>query len=773
MKKATKSLVWRFAIIIVILGAWSSEFARKELKFGLDLEGGSEFIINFNENEIPEGTKPDEINDQIRQIMSARIDQSGIKEPELKKVGPTSLSLKMAGSTAEDKASIRKLIKQTAKLTFHGVSDENQKLVADFQKLVAEKKGDVKAAQAAFATPPKYTLTFIKSDGSAPETPIFINRRPEMLDGKDLDRAFAMTDQWGQYEVTLRFNNKGARAFGKVTSEYVGKRLAIVLDGKVYSAPNINEPIYGGSARISGNFTQKEAKQLAVVLSCGNLPVAIQIGSEFDTAPTLGAASVSSGKAAAIWGLVAVFVFMIAYYLISGVIASIALGANILLILGTMAIMGGTLTLPGIAGIVLTIGMAVDANVIIFERIREEMIKGKSIANAIHAGFDRAFVTILDANVTTLLTAYILYKFGTGSVKGFAVTLSIGIIASMFTALFMTRAIFDLLLRFNSVKKLTMLQIFKKPAVDFLGKRKIASIISIVAVVGSLGVILISGNDALSVDFTGGSEITFRGKNVTVSSEDIQNALHKAGFAKAKASFKFSAGQEGDWLAISTPKTTNDPTLSIPAMLKVINGMDKNATFTHENTNSIGSQVGSGFKEDALLAMLLSVLGIIAYISFRFEFKFAIAANVALVHDVVIALGLFILLGRQISLPVVAAMLTIIGYSLNDTIVVFDRIREDIGLIKGKSYFEIINLSLNQTLSRTVLTSLTTLLVVVTLFLFGGSGVNDFALLMLIGILVGTYSSIFVASSVVAVWHEKEEKNAAIEAEVVSPEVEV
>ncbi len=762
MKTATKSLVWRFAIIIAIVGAWSIEFSRKELKFGLDLEGGSEFIINFNEEEIPEGSTKDEIIDQIQQIMTARIDQSGIKEPELKKVGPTSLSLKMAGSTAEDKAEIRKLIKQTAKLTFHGVSDENQKLVGEYSALLLEKKGNQASAIAAFNPPPGFKLAFVKADENATERPIIIRSRPEMLDGKSLDRAMATIDQWGQNEVTLRFNNSGAVAFGKVSAEYIGKQLAIVLDGKVYSAPNINEAIYGGSARISGSFSAKEARQLAVVLSCGNLPVAIEIGSEFDTAPTLGAASVASGKAAAVWGLVAVFVFMIVYYLIAGVISSVALGVNILLILGTMAIMGGTLTLPGIAGIVLTIGMAVDANVIIFERIREELIKGKSIANAIHAGFDRAFVTILDANVTTLLTAYILYKFGTGSVKGFAVTLSIGIVASMFTALFMTRAIFDLLLRLNLLKGLTMLQAIKNPNINFLSKRKVAAVFSAVMIVASLLIVFTKGNDALSVDFTGGSEITFKGTDVDVSSEVVQIALNKAGFAKAKANFKFAAGQDGKWLAVSTPMTTNDPALDITKMQTIISSTITKGQFTHENTNSIGSQVGSGFRDDALFAMFLSVIGIIIYISFRFEFKYAIAANIALVHDVVIALGIFLLLGRQISLPVVAAMLTIIGYSLNDTIVVFDRIREDVGLIKDKSLVEIINLSLNQTLSRTILTSLTTLLVVVTLFLFGGSGVNDFALLMMIGIFIGTYSSIFVASAVVAVWQDKEEETPVI-----------
>ena len=751
MKAKDKSLLWRFAIIFVIVGVWGIEFSKREVKKGLDLAGGTEFVIGFNTEDIPAGKDASEVRDQILEILRNRVDSEGLKEPELKPSGDASISLKMPSTKEDEKAEIRALIRQTAKLEFFKVHDDNNSLVAQYE---ADKEN--------FTAPIGYVVKPGKPEvdettKKETQTYFVVKSRPEPVKGDQLDRAIAtIGSNGGGYLVSLRFNSEGAKAFGDVTSKYVDKRLAIVLDGQVYSAPNINEAIYGGSAQITGNFDITEAKRLANVLNSGNLPVSIDIDTEVGNDPTLGADSVESGTSAAVWGLVGVFVFMIIYYMTSGVIASIALAANILLIMGTLVIFNATLTLPGIAGIVLTIGMAVDANVIIFERIREELEKGKSIANAIHYGFDRAFVTIIDANLTTLLTAYILYKVGTGSIKGFAVTLSIGIVASMFTALFMTRAFFDLLLKYEVVKKLKMLQLFKKPNIDFLGKRKIAAVISALLIVLGLVTAGVRGTDALSVDFVGGSQITFTNEGgAALESEAIKAIFTEAGYKGVRADVK--AG--GKMLAVTFPSTTEDiesNTFSEQIAAKLNTAMPE-AQFKLGAINKIGSTISAEFQKKAIISMILAVIGIMIYISFRFEFKFAVAANVALVHDVLIATGIYLLCGRQISLPIIAAILTIIGYSLNDTIVVFDRIREDLGLMKDKSYTEIINLSINQTLSRTVLTSFTTLIVVVILFVFGGGAIEDFALVMLLGVIVGTYSSIFVASSVVSIWNEKEE----------------
>ncbi len=742
--------MWRFIIIATIISVWGYEFGKRKINYGLDLKGGTEFVIGFDQNAIPKGKTVEEVRDQILEILRNRVDSEGLREPELKETGDTSISLKMPSTLEADKADIRALIKQTAKLTFHLVHDDNESLAADYQ-----------ADPEKFKAPLGWEVKFEKTDDpKAAKRAFIVKTRPEPVKGEQLDRAIATTGQSGiGYMVSLRFNTEGARKFGDVTSKYTNKRLAIVLDGQVYSAPNIEGAIYGGSAQITGNFNIKEAKRLANVLNSGNLPVSINIDSEFGTDPTLGADSVASGTNAAFWGLAGVFVFMMVYYMVSGVIASTALAANILLIMGTLAIFGATLTLPGIAGIVLTIGMAVDANVIIFERIREEFIKGKSIANAIHYGFDRAFVTILDANLTTLLTAYILYKVGTGSIKGFAVTLSIGILASMFTALFMTRAMFDLLLRKGLIKELKMIQLFKRPNIDFLSKRKVAAIISGAFIVLGLIATVVYGRNALSVDFTGGSQITFhKSQDVELASQDIVAIFDKAEYANTRADIK----DNGKMLSVTFPATIAeiDDNAFPVKVAEILTKAAPEAEFKLMGTNKIGSLIGKQFQGKAIWAMILAVIGIIIYISFRFEFKFAIAANIALVHDVLIATGIYIMCGRQISLPVIAALLTIIGYSLNDTIVVFDRIREDLGLIKDKSYSEIINLSINQTLSRTVLTSFTTLIVVLILFVFGGGAINDFALVMMLGVIIGTYSSIFVASSVVSIWHDKEEQKA-------------
>lgn len=770
MKAKDKSLLWRFAIIFIIVGVWTTQFFTGEVKEGLDIAGGSEYTISFDVTKVGDRTVSD-VRDQVLEVLSNRVNAQGLTEPILQPFGDAAISLKMPSTSPEEKAVIRALIKQTAKLEFFAVHEDNKNLIAQYK---ADKKN--------FEVPIGYSVKAGKpevDENTKEETQDFyvLKNRPEPVKGKDLDKAFATTgSNGGAWLVSLRFNSDGAKAFGDVTAKYVGKPLAIVLDGQVYSAPNINEPIYGGSAQITGSFDRTEAVRLANVLNSGNLPVSIDIDSVIDVDPTLGDDSVESGRNAAIYGLVGVFVFMIIYYMASGVIASIALVANILLIMGTLVVFGATLTLPGIAGIVLTIGMAVDANVIIFERIREELEKGKSIANAIHYGFDRAFVTIIDANLTTLLTAYILYKVGTDSIKGFAVTLGIGIVASMFTALFMTRSIFDLLLKYEVVKNLKMLQLFKKPNIDFLGKRKLAAIVSASLIVLGLITAAVRGRDSLSVDFLGGAQVSFNtnGK-VDLQSEEVAALFAQKGLgleetkeASAEETKEVKQGIEGvrvdvkdggNMLSVTFPDTvkeikSNDFSDKVTAVLVAAY---PEAGLTFAGLNEIGSTISGKFQQQAIIAMILAVIGIMIYISFRFEFKFAVAANVALVHDVLIATGIYLLCGRQISLPIIAAILTIIGYSLNDTIVVFDRIREDLGLMKDKSYTEIINLSINQTLSRTVLTSFTTLIVVVILFVFGGGAIEDFALVMLLGVIVGTYSSIFVASSVVSIWNEKEE----------------
>ncbi len=718
-----------------------------KLRLGLDLRGGTEFIIGFDKDKLPSGREVIDVRDQIIEILRNRVDVMGVVEPEIKPVGPTSISLRMPSVSEDDKADIRRTITEAATLHFYLVHENSDQLAASF-------RADPKA----FKAPSGYTMREVEHErnGEVSTEILFVKSKAEDLKGEQVANAYATFDELGNYAVSLEFDSRGAQRFAAITSANVNRRLAIALDEKVYSAPNIREAITGGRAQISGNFSPEEARRLAGVIESGNLPVNISIDSEFGTDPTLGIDSIKSGTNAAIFGLLAVLVFMIVYYRIAGLIAVSALAANLLLVFGTLTLTGATITLPGIAGVVLTIGMAVDANVLIFERIREELLNGKTIGNALNSGYSRAFITIIDSNLTTLLTALILYKFGTGPVRGFAVTLSMGIVASMFTALFMTRAIFDLLLYKGWLQKLGMATLFKRPNVDFLGVRRLAMGASILLIVLSLGTALIRGGDGLSIDFTGGTEITYRSTSGTLPEvKDIREKLAPTRFSNSRIGYKFSAQQESRLLELVMPESTNQTDFNPDELTGILRAAYPEAKFEHAQTNSVGGLVGAQFQSKAIWAAVLAAIGIILYISFRFEVAYGVAAVIALLHDVIIAGGIYLLCGRQLSLPVLAALLTIMGYSLNDTIVVFDRIREDLTLHKKKTYREIINLSINQTLSRTVLTSLTTLLVVATLFLFGGGAINDFALVMLAGVVVGTYSSIFIASAVVASWHKR------------------
>ena len=588
-------------------------------------------------------------------------------------------------------------------------------------------------------------------------------------------------DQYGQRMISITFTSAGSQRFAELTKQLApktkggrGEQLAIVLDGKLYSAPVVNEPITGGQAQITGSFSQEEVKNISTALMSGNLPK-VKIEAMFETDPTLGKQSVKTGTYAGIVGLLLVIAFMCIYYMMAGLIASIAVLINIVLIMGFMSTFQATLTLPGIAGIVLTIGMAVDANVLIFERIREELNKGKNLLTAIDLGYSRAFITIFDANVTTLFVALILMWLGSGPVKGFAVTLAIGIVTSMFTALFVTRLIFDIILRYIPMKGLPMLQIFRKPNFDFLGKKNFAITCSAVMIVISLATMIYKGSDCLGIDFKGGTRITY---NYTLTQnaprpniDDIQKLLKTNGY-DSKVSYKQSllnsnAEEKLEVVLANKNASETKGTGSLKADVRsLINLKYPNFKLTAGSETSLGGLIGERFMWSAITAIIIAIIGIIIYISVRFEFTFAIASIIALVHDISIATGLFLLSGYflpgssgELSLPVIAALLTILGYSLNDTIVVFDRIREGLSLIKDKSYKEIINISINQTLSRTVLTSATTMIVLLALYVVGVASIMDFVLVMIIGVVVGTYSSIFIASPIVAVWHKRIGKN--------------
>ena len=461
--------------------------------------------------------------------------------------------------------------------------------------------------------------------------------------------------------------------------------------------------------------------------------------------------------------------FMMGYYLLSGVIANISLLIVLLLLpvgmvlsAGFLGVLSGTLegsavdlptlTLYGIAGIVLTVGMAVDANVLIFERMREEWRIGKSVPGSVNAGYDKAFSTILDANVTTLLTAIILFWQGSGPIRGFAVTLSAGILVSMFVVLIITRLLFSALADGGVIKSLKMLSLsfLQNREFNILAGRKVAAVLSVVIIVGSWFVFFQKGDENLGVDFTGGTVITYT-FDEKAEIETVRSVLTDAGYPTAKIAYQQALdGSEFLEVKVGASGVASEGALEA---VKTLPG-----DYRDIQNESVGSQIGSELKSRGIKAILLSLVGIIIYISLRFEFAYAMGAIAALAHDVLVTVGLFCLLGHELSMPIIAALLTIVGYSVNDTIVVFDRIREDLKLKQGLEYESVANLAINQTLSRTVLTSFTTLLTVIMLLVFGGGAVQDFALALLIGILAGTYSSIFVATPVMLLWHKDKVK---------------
>jgi SecD/SecF fusion protein len=564
----------------------------------------------------------------------------------------------------------------------------------------------------------------------------------------------AMVQIGGQYNepyVAMEMNSQGARLFERVTQENTGKRLAIVLDGVVRSAPVIREKIGGGHAQITGSFTPAEASDLAIVLRAGALPAPVQIIQNITVGPSLGKDSIQKGLMAGIIGAAVVMLFMVFYYRLSGLIADVAVMLNILFLMAAMALFHATLTLPGIAGIILTIGMGVDSNVLIFERMREEKALGKPIKALIDGGYDKAFWTIVDAHVTTLITAFALFLFGTGPIKGFAVTLSVGIIINLFTAIFGTRVVYDWMLSKGSIKDISFLQILHGTKIRFIERKNIAFGVSAALCLLGLWAFLqiVLGTANLGVDFSGGTMVQYKAEK-PFHLDEVRKAvesIHLEGYTLQDV--------PGENIFILRHKQSSNSVSNVENLVSdALSKTLPDNKFIVESKSEIGSSVSSELKSKAVIAIAISLLGILAYLAFRFDFSFGVAAAIATFHDVILVLGLVYLMNLEISLLIVTALLTLAGYSLTDTVVVFDRIRENIHKHKRLSFAEIINLSVNEMLSRTIIASGTTFMTILALLFFGGVVIRDFALTLFWGVIVGTYSSIFVASPIVYLWHK-------------------
>ncbi|MFV1974231.1 MAG: protein translocase subunit SecD [Candidatus Scalindua sp.] len=989
--------------------------AKGQIKLGLDLRGGSELLYKIK---VDESEQRPGLTDEIIALLEKRIDPQGVLEYRLQQQGMRRILIQVPGATKSETESLKQRITRLGKL--------------EFRLAAAPDSGEYSDAKAGKSVPGFYKHWIRKKKGEEADTQDwYLVRNKIELTGEHLTRVFPDRKDI-QPVIGFEFDQAGRSKFGRLTERNIGKPLAIILDGTLYSAPIIRDRI-PGKGIIEGNFTQEEVNDMIAIMRAGSLPADLELEMETTVGPSLGKDSIRSGLLAGIIGGIFIIIFMCAYYFGAGGVANATFILNIFLVVATLAVLNATLTLPGIAGLVLMIGMAVDANVLIFERIREEKAKGKTIRLAVKNGYERAFTTIVDSNITTLITALILYAVGTGPVKGFAIVLIAGLLINMFTAVFVTRVIFEIFLGAGIMNKFSMLQFFRNPKTSFVSYRRIAMIASLVLIVAGISVFAIRGTDNYDIDFTGGTLIQIKlnqptpvedvrdklnvagypnaevqniwasrdattasnnstefgirikslnkDKSVQKIADDIQRVIDKkmfkeinfsepsnyqltlskpvdefaiqkylteAGYGKddilsiypvgksgKKYSIKISGltqeksrtdtinnvtdllsdlieiqslkprysdikdelpditndGRSAQFRSISTMdldlKKSVDPdileialkkagyrdiavsaressrrgsafrklqvagprdvletikltgsTLSVPPIMIVdnssiqielknnidedslrkrftnskqlkkkigeITGMDitvntyiigikeLNAakiqekiredlfvTFEDriyaEGTNaevnkpdpfkrvvSIGSTVAGEMKSRAVLALFFACIAIIIYIWFRFgELKFGVSAVITLVHDVLITVGAVAVAGHfgnifgdiKMNLPMIAAFLTLIGYSLNDTIVLFDRIRENLAGKNRTITKELINSSINQNLNRTIITSLTTFGVVSALYFVGGTAIHGFAFVMMVGVVVGTYSSIFIASPILLDWN--------------------
>ena len=690
--------------------------------------------------------------EQALEIIRNRIDQFGVAEPIVLRQGDNQIVVQLPGIQDPDRAIA--LIGQTAQLEFKLVADApNVNLPALIQD--AEKAGQWKEGEsrkqlnlALQSRLPQGTEVYFekevdKTTKVESKIPILLESPILMTGSMVKDAQVRIGGNFNEPYVALDLTALGARTFGQLTEKNVGKRLAIVLDNNVRSAPVIKEEILGGHAQINGNFTHAEASDLAIVLRAGALPAPVKIIQNLTVGASLGQDSIKKGIFSGLLGALLVVIFMMIYYRLSGFIANIGMVFNILLLFVGLAMLGATLTLPGIAGIILTVGMAVDANVLIYERMREEFTLGKSIRAGVDTGFSKAFSSIIDSQVTTLITALVLFMFGTGPIKGFAITLTMGIIFNLFAVLFICRLIYDTLLDTRRLKHLNFLQILKRSNFNFMGVRKFAFTFSAALVLlGVLAMVqIIRGQANMGVDFTGGTLLQYRAQQ-PFTLEEVRPVLRGNGFVDADLQQVSNDNQ----LIIKIKRAEKEVGNESDRITSVLSKNLTSKGFSLESKSEIGASVSADLRSKAIVAIVLSMLGVVLYLALRFDFRFGLAATAATFHDVLAVLGICWLVGKEMDLLIITALLTLAGFSLNDTVVIFDRIRENVGKHEDLHFFEIINLSINETLSRSIITVLTVVFTVLTLFLFGGVTIHNFSFALLVGLFVGSYSSIFVAS---------------------------
>lgn len=728
--------------------------ASGKIKLGLDLQGGTSFLVGLDTRALSTNSDRSVVMANAVEVLRKRVDRLGVAEPLLQPAGQDRILIQLPGLTQADMDRAKTTLEKVAFLEFRMVHPDSDQLLA---------QGIVEPGYEVLKQEIK------QRDGSKGVMAYLVKRGAEQgLTGKHIKRAgVSRQPLTNEPEIDFELDADGAKLFADITRQWSPKgnkyfHLAIVLDGELYSAPRIMGPIEGGRGQITGSFDLKEAFELANALE-NPLEAPVKILDERTVDPSLGRDSIESGIKSAVIGTIAVAAFMLVYYFLAGAVANAALILNIIILLGCMCttLFGGpfTFTLPGIAGIVLTIGMAVDANVLIFERIREELAAGKSLRGALNAGYDKAFGTIFDSNLTTLISSVILIFMGTGPVQGFGRTLTIGILVSMFTALVVTRLIFDFLLAKNLLRSLKMLHLVRGAKIDFMRWARPAFAASWLLIIVGVGYGLYRGRDVLGVEFSGGDNITY-GFTQKVDVDKVRETISKLKVGEPMIQYQKELATGRENLRITIRSLAEGTGADIAAKVTAALQEDfKSSNFTRLGLERVGPVVGREIQQTAIASSLLAMFGILVYVAFRYEFSFAVGAVIAIIHDLLMTAGWYFLVGGQLSAPWVAAMLTIIGFSINDTIVIFDRIREDLKLGVHGSFREIMNRALNQTLSRTIITSGTVFLATLSLYLFGGGAINDFAFTFLVGILTGTYSSIYIASALVLWWNKGQRPN--------------
>ncbi len=717
-------------VLLVFFSVWSIWPLQKKIQLGLDIKGGTSFLIRLKGDN---RTLNKGMLDQAVEVIRKRVDQFGGGEPVISPVGTDRILVQIPGLDTTKIQEARTQLSRVAKLEFRMVYPDD----GDRLRAINGSKEVI---------PPEYRIETYKlheEPGKKPSEEHLLVKKKADLGGDHVKESAAYYGNDG-WTVQMRFDGEGAKKFGEITEANVGHRFAIVLDGVIQSAPVIRTAIYGGEAVITGRFTEEEARGLASVLE-NPLQVPVSIEEERSVSPTLGLDSIRASILAGLIGLGITLVGVAIYYKFAGLVVDLAVLVNLVLLLGAFQLVPGgvVLTLPGIAGIILTIGMAVDASVLIYERLREEMATGKSLRVALPAAYDKAFSSIFDANITTLITAAILFFNASGPVKGFAIVLMLGIIASLFTALIVGRNLLGWLVESGRLKRISMLHLISAKKINFLGKGAIACACSLVLILAGATAFYLRGEKNFGVDFRGGDLVTLSAPH-KIELLKVRDALKPIGLADA--SIQQSPQGDKSYITIRTPINTSDKVES-----QVLKSMP-NAGLKVEGSDRVGALVGGELARSSIIALSLGILGILIYVTLRFELSFAVGAIVALLHDVLITVGMFALLHRELTLTMVGAVLTIAGYSINDTIVVYDRIREGLASSRRGSIKEIMNEAVNQTLSRTILTSGTTLVPILCLFFLGGAVLRDFSLAIIIGIVVGTYSSVFIAAPIVLWW---------------------